>query len=268
MNASNTPLYVVDGTIYNGSIGDINPADIESMTILKDAASTSLYGSSAGNGVILITTKKGKGSGGTGVNLTINQGWSNRAYSDYAKVGIREYYPLQWQMLKNSYISSGKTAAEAASLASAEIGSTLKYNPFTGIADNEIVGTDGLLNPAANSLKWGDDLDWEDAAFKTGYRQEYNLSYNTKTDKSDTYASIGYLNDNGYMLKTDFERYSGRLNYNIYPVKWFKTGLNVGVTRTLSNYSTSDSGSSSSYSNLTRYIRTMAPIYPVHKHDL
>ena len=60
VNASNAPLYVVDGTIYNGSIGDINPADIESMTILKDAASTSLYGSSAGNGVILITTKKGK----------------------------------------------------------------------------------------------------------------------------------------------------------------------------------------------------------------
>ena len=67
---------------------NINPADIESMTILKDAASTSLYGSSAGNGVILITTKKGKESGGTGVNLTINQGWSNRAYKDYKKVGI------------------------------------------------------------------------------------------------------------------------------------------------------------------------------------
>lgn len=268
VNASNTPLYVVDGTIYNGSIGDINPADIESMTILKDAASTSLYGSSAGNGVILITTKKGKDTGGTGVNLTINQGWSNRAYSDYAKVNIMEYYPLQWQMLKNSYITAGKSADEAASLASAEIGGTLKYNPFTGVADDQIVGTNGLLNPAANSLKWGDDLDWEDAAFKTGYRQEYNLSYNTKTDKSDTYASIGYLNDTGYMLKTDFERYSGRLNYNIYPVKWFKSGLNLGVTRTLSNYSTSTSGNSSSYSNLTRYVRTMAPIYPVHKHDL
>ena len=98
----------MDGTIYNGSIGDINPADIESMTILKDAASTSLYGSSAGNGVILITTKKGKESGGTGVNLTINQGWSNRAYKDYKKVGIYDYYPLQWEMLKNSYITSGK----------------------------------------------------------------------------------------------------------------------------------------------------------------
>src|SRR5699024_11999199 len=70
--------------------------------------------------------------------------------------------------------------------------------------------------------------------------QEYNLSYNTKTEKSDTYASVGYLNDDGYMIKTDFERYSGRLNYNVYPTKWFKTGLNLGVTRTVSNYSTSD----------------------------
>ena len=268
VNASNAPLYVVDGTIYNGSIGDINPADIESMTILKDAASTSLYGSSAGNGVILITTKKGKESGGTGVNLTINQGWSNRAYKDYKKVGIYDYYPLQWEMLKNSYITSGKDAATAASLATSKIGSTLKYNPFVGVADDAIVGTDGKLNSSADALKWGDDLDWEDAAFKTGYRQEYNLSYNTKTEKSDTYASVGYLNDDGYMIKTDFERYSGRLNYNVYPTKWFKTGLNLGVTRTVSNYSTSDSGNSSSYSNLTRFIRTMAPIYPVHKHDL
>lgn len=268
VNASSSPLYVVDGTIYNGSIGDINPADIESMTVLKDAASTSLYGSSAGNGVILITTKKGQGTEGTNVNLTINQGWSNRAYKDYAKVDIWGYYPLQWEMLKNSYISSGKTASEAAQLASQNIGNTLKYNPFSSVADDAIVGTDGKLNPATTSLKWGDDLNWEDVAFKTGYRQEYNLSYSNKAKKSDTYASVGYLNDNGYMLKTDFERYSGRLNYNIYPSKWFKTGLNLGITHTSSNYSTSTSSNSGSYSNLTRFIRVMAPIYPIHAHDL
>lgn len=268
VNASNAPLYVVDGAVYDGSIGDINPSDIESMTVLKDAASTSLYGSSAGNGVILITTKKGKNNGGTGVTLTINQGWSNRAYKDYAKANVYEYYPLQWEMMKNSLITGGKDAATAAKEATQKIGSTLKYNPFLNVADDAIVGTDGRLNPAANALKWGDDLDWEDAAFKTGHRQEYNLSYNTKTDKSDTYASLGYLDDNGYMLKTDFTRYSGRLNYNVYPVKWFKSGLNVAVNRTESNYSTSTSGNSSSYSNLTRYVRGMAPIYPVHKHDL
>lgn len=268
VNASNAPLYVVDGSIYNGNIGDINPADIESMSILKDAASTSLYGSSAGNGVILITTKKGKETGGTGISLTINQGWSNRAYKDYKKVGIYDFYSLQWEMLKNAYISSGADAATAASQASSEIGSELKYNPFVGVADDAIVGVDGKLNSSATTLKWGDDLDWEDAAFKTGYRQEYNLSYNTKTEKSDTYASVGYLSDNGYMIKTDFERYTGRVNYNVNPVKWFKTGLNLGATRTLSNYSTSTSDNSSAYSNLTRFIRVMAPIYPVHKHDL
>ncbi len=269
VNASNSPLYVVDGAVYEGYIGDINPADIESMTILKDAASTSLYGSSAGNGVVLITTKKGKDTGGgTGVSLTINQGWSHRAYKDYAKMNAFQYYPVQWEMLKNSYISTGDDAATAAQKASANIVSTLKYNPFKGVADDSVVGTDGKLNSAATTLKWGDDLDWEDAAFKTGYRQEYVLGYNTKTDKSDTYASIGYLKDTGYMIKTDFERYSARLNYNIYPVKWFKSGVNMSFNRTLSNYSTATESSSSSYSNLTRFVRLMAPIYPIHKHDL
>lgn len=270
VNASSAPLYVVDGAVYNGNVGDINPADIESMTILKDAASTSLYGSSAGNGVVLITTKKGKGNGGTNFNLTINQGFSNRAYKDYATVGLMDYYPMQWEMMKNSYITSGKSASEAAQLASAKIGDKLVYNPFKGIANDQIVMTDGTMNPSASmdNLKWGDDLDWEDAAFSTGHRQEYNLSYTTKTDKSDTYASVAYLDDKGYMMKTNFERYSGRLNYNVYPTKWFKTGLNLALTRVVSDYSTSTSNSSSSYNNLTRFIRGMAPIYPVHAHNL
>lgn len=268
VNADNAPLYVVDGAIFTGDIASINPNDIESMTILKDAASTSLYGSSAGNGVVLITTKKGSASSGAGVTLNISQGWSTRAYKDYATVGIYDYYPLQWQMLKNSYITAGKSAAEAAQLASSSIVSTLKYNPFSGIADSEVVGLDGMLNPSASAIKWADDLDWEDAAYRTGHRQEYNISYNSSNDKSDMYASIGYLNDKGYMIETDYERYSGRMNYNIYPVKWFKSGLNLGLSRTNSNYSTSTSDNSSSYSNLTRFVRGMAPIYPIHKHDL
>ena len=268
VNADNAPLYVVDGAIFSGDISSISPSDIESMTILKDAASTSLYGSSAGNGVVLITTKKGSTSSGAGVTLSISQGWSSRAYNDYAKVGVYDYYPLQWQMLRNANMSLGQGAADAAANASKDIINKLKYNPFVGIANDAIVGTDGLLNPSASALKWGEDLDWEDAAYRTGHRQEYNVSYNTKTEKSDTYASIGYLNDKGYMIKTDFERYNARLNYNIYPVKWFKSGLNLGLSRTNSNYSTSTSSNSAGYGNLSRFIRSMAPIYPVHKHDI
>ena len=206
VNASNAPLYVVDGAVYNGNIGDLNPADIESISILKDAASTSLYGSSAGNGVILITTKKGKSS--ATINLNITQGFSHRAYKDYDRVDIWEFFPLQWEMLKNSYITAGDNQQTAAQKASDGIISTLKYNPFVNVADNSVVSTDGLLNPNASTLKWGDDLDWESAGYKTGHRQEYVLSYSSMTDKSDTYASIGYLNDVGYMIKNDYERYS------------------------------------------------------------
>ncbi|GHT13202.1 SusC/RagA family TonB-linked outer membrane protein [Bacteroidia bacterium] len=266
VNASNTPLYIVDGAVYNGSISSLNSNDIESVTILKDAISTALYGSSAGNGVVLITTKKGTDA--AGVNLKISQGWSTRAYKDYATVDVWDYFPLQWQMRKNAYITAGRDAATAASMASGEMVSTLKYNPFLGIADGDIVLTDGTLNPAATKLKWGDDLSWEDAAYGKGYRQEYTLGLNSKSEKSDSYASIGYLSEKGYMLKTDFERYSGRLNYNIYPLKWFKSGINISSARSLSNYSTANSDNNSSYNNLSRFVRYMAPIYPVHKHDL
>lgn len=266
--ASNAPLIVVDGAPYNGRLSDINPSDIESVTVLKDGASTALYGSSAGNGVVLVTTKKATGKGSAGVTLNISNGFSSLAYKDYQTVGINDYYPLQWKMLKNSYVTAGKTQTEAATLASAEIFGKLKYNPYKGVANTDIVGVDGLLNPNANELKWGDDLNWADKVYRTGHRQEYNLAYSSSQDKSDTYASIGYLNDKGYMISTDYERYSGRLNYNIYPVKWFKSGLNVSLGRIISNYSSSTSDNSSSYSNLARYVRNMAPIYPIHKHDL
>lgn len=263
VNASSSPLYVVDGAVFNGSLADINPADIESITILKDAASTSLYGSSAGNGVMLITTKKGSNS--YNVSLNVTQGWSTRAYKDYDRVNVWRYYPLQWEMLKNANISAGATPEAAAATASEKIFSTLKYNPYS-VANDAIVGLDGTLSPNA-TLKWGDDLDWEDAAFGRGYRQEYNLAYNSSTKTSDTYSSIAYLKDKGYMLKTDYERYSARLNHNIYPVSWFKAGVNVGYTRAIQNYSTADEDNTNAYSNLTRFIRGMAPIYPVHAHD-
>ncbi len=268
VNASSSPLYVVDGAVYDGSISSINPSDIESMTILKDAASTSIYGSSAGNGVILITTKKGKEEGAS-VNFSLRNGWSNRSYADYQTVGVDDYYELSWQMLKNAYVTGGYDETTAAQTASEGLISTLGgYNIYSGVADSEVVGTDGKLNSAANTLKWGDDLNWEDYAFQTGYRQEYTMSYNTKGSKSDSYASISYLDDQGYLIKTDFERYTARLNYNIYPVKWLKSGINANVSRVTSNYSTSTSSSSSSYNNLVRFIRTTGSIYPVHKHDL
>ena len=266
INASNAPLYVVDGSIYNGEIADINPNDIESMSILKDAASTSLYGSSAGNGVVLITTKKAKNDD-TQVTFSTSQGISSRAIKEYNRVGVWDYYPLQWEMLRNQYISAnGMSATDAATEASAKIYNQLMYNPYRGVANDQIVGTDGKLNPAATQLLWGDDMDWNDAMERTGYRGEYNLSYSTKGKKSDTYVSLGYLNDNGYVIKSDFERYSARANVNVYPVKWFKTGLNISASRSQSQVANTKDNSGG-YSNHFMFARTIGLIYPIHKHD-
>ena len=181
INASNAPLIILDGAIFNGSLSSINMSDVESYSILKDANATALYGSSAGNGVLILTSKKGTGDGR--VNLTVSQGFSERAYADYARVNAFDYFPLQWQMRKNAYITAGNTPEDAAAKASAEIVSTLKYNPFSGIADGDVVLSNGLLNPDATQLKWGDDLDWEGAAYRRGYRQQYDLNYSSASGK-------------------------------------------------------------------------------------
>ncbi|MEG1543918.1 MAG: TonB-dependent receptor [Tannerellaceae bacterium] len=264
INASSTPLYVVDGSIYNGSMADINPADIESMTILKDAASTSLYGSSAGNGVILVTTKQGK-SGKPTISLNINQGFSGRSIPEYDRVNTWDYYPIMWEQKRNQYITKGKTPQVAGEQASKEIFGLLKYNPFKGVDNKSIVTPDGLLNPAATTLLWGDDMDWEDAISRTGYRGEYNVSYSSSTEKTDSYVSLGYLKDNGYVIKSDFERFSGRANINIKPVKWLKTGFNIAANRTTS--STANDDSSTGYVNPFYFSRNIGPIYPIHEHD-
>ncbi|OAV66298.1 Outer membrane cobalamin receptor protein, SusC/RagA family [Bacteroidales bacterium Barb6XT] len=268
INSSSSPLIVLDGAIFDGEMADLNPNDIESMTVLKDAASTSLYGSSAGNGVILITTKQAKGDGTHNVSLNITQGFSQRGVPEYDRVSVWDYYPVQWEMLRNTYqYNSKQDAATAAENASKNIYTQLKYNPFKGIANDAIVGTDGKLNPNANTLLWGDDLDWTKESYRTGHYQDYNLSYSSKTDKSDAFASVSYQDNQGYAVKTDLERFTGRVNYNIYPVKWFKTGLNIAASRSQSNKASSDNDSSNSYNNIFRFTRGMAPIYPVYKHD-
>ncbi|MDR1601834.1 MAG: SusC/RagA family TonB-linked outer membrane protein, partial [Tannerella sp.] len=269
INSSSDPLIVLDGAIFDGSFMDINPHDIESITILKDAASTALYGSSAGNGVILVTTKSAKlTSGNHQVDVSVTQGFSRRGIPDYDRLDVYQYYPAQWEMLKNVYKFNGnQDDATATANASKNIFNQLKYNPFKGVANDQIVGTDGKLNPAATELLFGDDLDWASQSYRTGHTQDYNISFSSKTEKSDSYASVNYRNEQGYVVMTGLARFAGRVNYNIYPVKWFKAGLSLSGTRTDYERNPSDAGGTS-YVNLVRMTRLMSPIYPVHEHDL
>ncbi len=265
INASSAPLYVVDGTIFNGNLSDISTQDIESLTVLKDAASTAIYGASSGNGVILIQTKKGQGQGVPSVTFSTSHGLSSRAIPEYERVGVYDYYPAMWTQLRNGFIySDGLTVDAANARATSGIYDLLKYNPFKGVANNQIV-LNGSLNPAAKELLYGDDLDWDKALSRTGYRQEYNLSLGNKAGNWETYAALGYLNENGYSIRTNYERFSGRGNVTYTPTNWMKTGINLSVFRVASQNAAD--GSSTGYVNPFFFTRYIGPIYPIYEHD-
>jgi TonB-linked SusC/RagA family outer membrane protein len=269
INASSEPLYVVDGAVYDLSIANLNVNDIDNISILKDASASALYGSRAANGVVIITTIKGK-KGLDQLNINVTQGVSSRSVPEYSRVDAYQYYPLAWQAYKNSLVyptsGTGASASAAATTASGAIKGLLGYNPFN-VADNNIVGTDGKLNPEANLLY--NDFDWYAPLKRTGKRTDANLNYSGASEKSDYFLSLGYLNDKGYVLKSDYDRFTARLNLNAKPTKWFKTGVNLSGTITKSNQASTgrDNNGASSYNNIFFFARNIGPIYPVYTHD-
>ncbi|MNJ97118.1 TonB-dependent Receptor Plug Domain protein [compost metagenome] len=266
-NASNSPLYVLDGSQFDGNLGDINPNDIESVSVLKDATSAALYGARASNGVVLITTKRGRSETPT-ISAGIIQGFSERGIPEYDRVGTLDYYPVVWQGMKNNFMFSATTKltdAAAAAKASTDVQKQLIYNPFN-VPNTQIVGTDGKLNPNASLLY--DDFDWYKPMERTGKRTDATLSTSGKTDKSDYYVSLGYLKDQGYIIKSDFKRFNGRINANSQVKPWLKMGLNLSASFSDANIASDNStNSNSSIINAFAFARSIGPIYPVRAFD-
>ncbi len=272
INATSDPLIVVDGVPYVGGTSNINPDDVENITVLKDASATALYGSRAANGVIVYTTKKGK-KGRNSLSLRLLQGITSRGLEEYDRIDAYQYYPIMWESYRNSLVypltGTGISLDSANRVASGlttrtGIQGLLSYNPFN-VANNAIVGTNGLLNPSAQ-LIYGDDLDWTKELINTGNRKDYTVNFNGGSDKSDYFLSLGYLDDKGYTLRSDLQRYSARLNVNVNPLPWLKTGLNVSGNFSTSN--TAADGGSTSFVNPFFYSRNQGPIYPVYAHNM
>lgn len=144
VNGSSTPLYVVDGVPFGGNISDINPADIESISVLKDAASAALYGNRASNGVILISTRKGT-SNKISFDLKINQGVYSRGIKEYKRTSPNQFMEASWQNLKNARMSAGDDAATAAKYASENLISEQLYLNIYNKADNALFDANGNL---------------------------------------------------------------------------------------------------------------------------
>ena len=274
INAGTDPLYVVDGVPYDGELSSINSSDIESMTVLKDAASTALYGARGANGIIMITTKKGT-SGKARINFDAKWGVNSRAIKTYdVMTSPKNYIETAYQAIYNSQISQG-LSPEAANIAANKIlpsGSSggLGYQIYTVASGELLVGSNGRLNPNA-TLGYSDGDyyytpdNWGDETFKNNLRQEYNLSASGGDDRGTYYFAFGYLDDQGIISGSGFKRMNGRFkgDYKLY--SWLKVGANVSYINTNSRYpGEQDSNATASSGNAFYIANNMAPIYPLY----
>ena len=252
MNTSISPLYVVDGTPYSGYVNAISPADIESISILKDASASALYGSRAANGVIMITTKKGSREDGQ-INFRSSTSFSSLAVPMPRQLTPQEYSEVVWQSIYFGYMDEGIAASQAANLATQNLATELKVNPFNTATP---VGTDGKMSPSAQLLYWGD---WRSELLKSRPRQEYTLDFSKKTQDANQFFSVSYLDDKGIFTTQQFHRITARANVNTKIKKWLEVGTNTSFAHSLTD---SPTGSSTIW-----FLRTMPTIYPVYEYD-
>ena len=233
-----SPLYVVDGMIYEGDIAALNPADIESMSVLKDAASCALYGSRGANGVVLVSTKKAKKAGAVEVTAQVRLGAYNRGLPFYDRLGANEWASVTLESIANGLVTNNPNLTYQDAInqqAPAFVGDVLQGTNVFNVEEGRFLfgyeGSDGQwvyddkVRASVNSNY--NDLDWWDIISQTGFRQEYNVNAAAATEKFNLFSSLGYLKENGYVLATDYERFSGRVTANYNPVSYFKTGVNL-----------------------------------------
>ncbi|MEC4113721.1 SusC/RagA family TonB-linked outer membrane protein [Myroides pelagicus] len=250
VNGNRSPLYIVDGVPYLGNISSINPSDIESMNVLKDATATAIYGSRGANGVVIINTKSGKGSDSfiqveakTGVNWRALPRYSTikspEEYIAYSHEGLRNYGKI-----KGGFTDEQARAWADKNLFNGDYGINANYNMW-----NVANGAE-LIDPATGQVRQGvtrkyNPENWEDHAFQSSNRTEASLTMGGSADKTSYYTSMGYLKDEGYSVNSDYERMTARLNLQHKPKDWLTAKMNVGYTFSQSNNGgqTSDSGS-------------------------
>lgn len=275
MSASNSPLYIVDGMPYDGNLSDINPNDVESMSVLKDAAASAIYGARGANGVVLITTKKASGGNGT-VKFDARWGSNSRLIPQYDVITDPAlYYETHYRMMYNSQIYAGKSSEEAFAYADNYLfdrnNGGLGYKVFTVPEGEKFIGTNFKLNPKA-VLGYSDGEyyyipdDWYKETFHNSFRQEYNLSVSGAENKLTYYGSIGYLNDGGIVSNSDYQRYTARINVDYQVKPWLKVTSNLSFTHSDSE-TASYSSSFGSSSNIFYVTNMMGPIYPLYVRD-
>ena len=272
MAASNSPLYVVDGIPFDGDISSINTQDIETMTVLKDAAAAALYGARGANGVILVTTKKGK-TGEARISFDARWGTNSRGVEQYDVIENPDQYmeTLYRAQYNAGFYNLGYTPEAAHAYANSKLYSSLGYQMYTTPNGEGLIGMDGKMNPNA-TLGYSDGKyfytpdNWADNTIESQMRQEYNLSVNGGNEKFNYYLSAGYLEDGGIVEGSGFNRLTTRLNADYQAKKWLKVGANMSYTYSKSMYPGEQTTTNSS-GNAFYMANQIAPVYPMFVRD-
>ena len=279
ISANSSPLYVVDGIPLDaGSVSSIDPGDIASTTILKDATATSLYGSRGANGVVLITTKKGSSNGDEGkIEVDVKAGANMRLLPMYDVIDSPEdYIVLCWQSLYNERrVCKGQLEAQSVSYAKNHLfgsgGIPTIYNLWDKAGNLLINPYDaaGNVNPSfdktisrLDAYKTMDS--WYNTLFHNGLKLETTAKISGGNEKLNYYTSFGYLKDEGYYTASDFQRFNTRANINYQAKKWLKGGLNIQYSYASINNPVQDDDAAN---NGFLFVNEIPPIYPVYVRD-
>ncbi len=270
INASMNPLYVVDGMEFSGDISSIDPQDVESISVLKDAAATALYGSRAANGAILITTKSGTRNTEAKVTFEASWGSNSRQVKNYKTIGSTgQYYEQLYRTHYNNAIYNlGYSPDAAYTYANNQATNASGYQIYTVPTGEKLFTANGTINPNA-SIGYSDGQyyytpdNWADESIRNGLRQEYKANISGGTDKINYYFGAGYLNDEGVIVGSAFERIATRSKIDYQVKDWLKLSTNIAYTNYKSSYPDNQTDDRSS-SNVFYIINNIAPIYPMY----
>jgi TonB-linked SusC/RagA family outer membrane protein len=278
VNGSQAPLYIVDDAPFGGSLNDINPNDIKSVTVLKDASATSLYGARGANGVIVITTKRGRDAGNS-INVSVKTGTNFQGVGRYETIkSPEEYIGINWQatrqrgLIENDGDNAAAVAYANANLfenpGNADVSDISPVYNMWNVSGSDAQGVSELIDPATGMVRPGvtrrynPEL-WEDFAFQNSNRTEANLTISNFSENSSLYTSVGFIDDIGYASNTDYKR----LNARVAATNSFGDFVNMNTSLNYTQSETNNNGTGSSSSSQFWWIDNLPTIYPLFTRD-
>ena len=262
INASSTPLYIVDGMTYGGDISSIDPNDIASTTILKDGTAAALYGSRGANGVIVITTKRGLKDDDAKIDVDVTYGANMHLLPMYDVItSPEEYVEMSWQALYNQHHSENIASQY---LFDNNNGLPKAYNLWDASGEELIDPSTLKFNPTVHRLpQYQNMLSWEKAIFRTGQRANAGVRIQGGNHKVSYFSSFSYTKDEGYYIASDFDRFATRNNIDFHAKEWLSGSLDLAYTY----YTMNNPGQGSNMNNGFAYVNEIPPIYPVYEYD-